>query len=145
MPLEIAEHRGRADEQDPCADDLGKLSVERVLENVSAGSVGRGRLVAQCEQEIEIGYPGHGRASRDAPVEICTMQAVPALAGRRCREATGRVDDGRKRRWHACKGTLTLDEPVLVKPYRAHARTLPRAPGDRPVVSGTYGDPCGRS
>src|ERR1022692_5253519 len=69
----------------------------------------------------------------DAPVEICTMQAVPAEGiPDRC---PSRVDDGRKRRWHACKGTLALDEPVLVKPYRAHARTLPRAAGDRPVVS----------
>jgi hypothetical protein len=58
------------------------------------------------------------------------MQAVVAegIPDRRRR----RVDDWRKHLRHACEGTLALNEPVLVKPYRAHARTLPHAPGDRP-------------
>ena len=54
--------------------DLGERAVEDGLDGSGGGAVSVGGRVVQDDQQVEVGHPGYGRASRDAAVQVGTVQ-----------------------------------------------------------------------
>ncbi|GAA2631720.1 hypothetical protein GCM10010307_24410 [Streptomyces vastus] len=92
--------------------DLGKRVVERGLDRFGVGAVGFGRLVVECELEVEVGDSGRGGAAGDAAVEVGAVQ--PRAAESLGDVSAGGVDDGDERCLHPVQGAFACDRPVGV-------------------------------